>query len=115
MGLTWCPRDPKISVDDEILDCYCLIPIQYQNKFDSFNFTIYVRPRAKTDVLYTEEGVNVEFVEERGRKKGDVRVQCSVKGIPSNAHVLLRVFAPWDGQFEFTEGTAESVSISFNL
>ena len=115
IGLQWCPRDPKVEVDGEILDLYCLIPIQYQNKFDSFVFTVYHRKNANTEAIYIEDDVVVVFEEDRDLRRHQVRVECRVEGVPSNTPKLLRVFAPWDDQYVSAESESENVSVSLQL
>lgn len=115
MGLQWYPGEPKVEVDGEILDCYCLIPYKHKNDFGSYDFTVYTRKGAKTDVHYVEDYATVQFEEDKELGQGEVRVACSVSEVPAETEALLRVFAPFDDQYVFASGTAGHVSVLLHL
>lgn len=110
MGLQWCPRDPLVRVNDQVIGFFGMIPIQYQNRFDEMKFRITVPKGAKTEVLYIEDQATVEFVEESGqRSRGEMEITCefSVTGnVPADAIAQLFVVAPWHGSCQTFTGEA---------
>lgn len=119
MGLQWCPRDPLVKIGDQTLQIAARIPVQYQNRFDSMRFRIYVPKNVETEILYVEDQATVEFVEDNKRRKaGDmlISVECGVSGIPDDTPAQMLLFAAWsDSSLVFVQGEAGSLSAEISI
>jgi hypothetical protein len=126
-GLTWCPRDPIVSLNGQVVQIWVAIPEDYQTAVTGPIEVQLTTPRGVSqEVLFTDEGFNgfgetVDF-RERGRLRGDemnvglrVRVPYDARMVEGrDLPVLLTVILP-DGSTLELEGKRGRAGMEFTI
>lgn len=118
MGWQWCPKDPIVKIGSQTITAFGMIPVEFQDQFESMDFTFRIPEGVDAEILYSEPQETVTFVEESGRSRplrdGGFRwtigVECKIIGIPASTACQMISVAPWNGACQTRSGTAQDLS-----
>lgn len=119
MGLQWCPRDPEFRINDQVIRAHLLVPIEYQETFESMDVHVEHPVGAEVEILREDDRERTTFYgnpdlfqDPSDPNQFQYVLEGAVRGVPPDTPILLMIEETWNGTCKTVAGEASGVRVT---